>query len=63
MRILACVKCGQPVRVHEEPVQHIDPHLFVGGCCDGSQPNDQLELDGDREETRSYDPAIAAIPF
>jgi hypothetical protein len=61
MRILACVKCGQPVRVHEEPVEFIDPRLFVGGCC--LEPRDQLELDGEREESHSYDPAIAAIPF
>jgi hypothetical protein len=61
VRILACVKCGQPVRVHEEPVEHIDPELFVGGCC--LEPREQLELDGEREETRPYDPALARIPF
>ena len=61
MRILTCIRCGQPVRVHEEPREFIDPSLFVGGCC--LEPSDQLELDGEREETRRYDPAIAAVPF
>lgn len=61
MRILLCKQCGQPIRVHEEPREFIDPKLFVGGCC--LEPTDQLELDGEREETRWYDPAIAAVPF
>ena len=61
MRVLACVKCGRPVRVHEEPVEFIDPKLFVGDCC--LKPVGQLELDGDREETRTYDPALAEIPY
>ena len=61
MRILTCIRCGQPVRVHEEPCEFIDPALFVGGCC--LEPSDKLELEGEREETRPYDPAVAAIPF
>lgn len=61
MRRLTCIRCGQRIVVHEEPREFIDPKLFVGGCC--LEPREQLELDGEREETHSYDPAIAAIPF
>ena len=60
-RRLTCIRCGQRIIVHEEPVEFIDPYLFVGGCC--LEPREQLELDGEREETRRYDPAIAEVPF
>lgn len=59
MRLLACVKCGRVIRVHEEPVEFIDPKLFVGGCC--LEPSEQLEL-GVRARTAAY-LETAKVPF
>ncbi len=60
MRRLWCTKCGTNIRVHEEPREFIDPARFVCGEC--LQPTGQLALE-EREETHSYDPEKAAIPF
>lgn len=60
MRRLFCIRCGTPVRVHEIPVEFLDPYRFV--CCECLEPTGQLALE-EREETRRYDPATAAIPF
>ena len=60
MRRLLCIRCGQPVRVHEEPREFLDPALFVCGEC--LQPTGELPLE-EREETRTYHPALARIPF
>lgn len=61
MRRLWCTRCGENVRVHEEPREFIDPALYVCGLC--LEPVAQPELHPEREETRTYDPAIAAVPF
>ena len=54
-RVLACIRCGIPVTVHEIPVQFIDPELFVCGEC--LEPTRELTLlDTERpDETRRYD--------
>ncbi len=63
MRWLTCQTCQETVGVIEEPVDHIDPSLYVCGTC--LEPvAGQLELDDKpRTEVRPYDPSIAAIPF
>lgn len=64
MRRLWCTSCGENVRVYEEPVEFLDPATYVcGECMRPVEVDRQIEFTPDREETRSYDPAIAAIPF
>lgn len=58
-RTLVCTTCKTPVTVHEQPRQFIDPQLYIcGQCLTSAQPT--LEP---RQETRTYDPAIADIGF
>lgn len=59
-RTLICTSCRTPVIVHEIPVQFIDPQRFVCSFCIGPVAVPTLEP---REETRTYDPAIADIGF
>ena len=60
VRRLTCQKCGDRITVHEIPVEHIDPRLYVCGQCVREVPQLQLEQ---REETLSYNPAISEIPI
>lgn len=61
-RTLHCQSCGQPVQVHELPRPFIDPTLFTCGHC--LNPKEELTLQLEpATETRTYDPAIAAIPY
>ncbi len=63
MRWLVCQTCRETVGVMEEPVQHIDPDLYVCGNC-YRQVAGQLELNPEpRTETRAYDPATSLIPY
>jgi hypothetical protein len=70
VRLLVCNTCGCEVELHEEPVEFVDPERFHCGPCMGDQRNGaQLVLVGTtakparRTETRSYDPALAAISY
>lgn len=65
-RRLTCTGCGWTWRVYELPGPFIDPALYVCGDClmPMEQRDEQLGLVyQEREETRDYDPTIAAIPF
>lgn len=70
-RTLVCTRCGESVLVYEAPVPFIDPELFVCGDHLVDVDRDvQLELVDEsgrnpepRVEERSYDPALAEIPF
>ena len=64
-RRLICTRCGDPVRVLGASAS-IDPRLYVCSLClepvEPEPEQRQLAL-VEREETRSYDPAISEIPF
>lgn len=70
-RPLVCTRCGETVLVYEAPAPFIDPALFVCGDHLVDVDRDvQLELVDEsgrntdtRVEERSYDPALAEIPF
>ncbi len=72
-RLLTCTECGTTIRVYELPGPFIDPGRYVGSACgcltaageDEAGSDGQLSLvaPGVLEETRDYDPWIAAIPF
>ena len=72
-RILVCTRCRTSVLVFELPGPFIDPDLYVGIVCrpfHGEEPREPDEqgaqltlMTGALEETREYDPMIAAIPF
>lgn len=61
-RLLTCTRCRDNVRVTEIPRPFIDPALYVCGDCATPKTVPQLALE-ERTETKTYDPAIAAIPF
>lgn len=60
-RTLTCTQCATPIQVFEIPRPFIDPDLFVCGHC-LKPARVQLNLEP-RTETRTYNPAIAAIPY
>jgi len=67
-RALVCNDCGDTVEVYEEPREFTDPARYrCLLCLDPRQRPEQAELElvasPTRTETRSYDPAQAAIPF